>query len=719
MRDEDSRMPDLLIELLSEEIPARMQAKAAEDLNRLVSQALAEAGLACERSEAFVTPRRLALAAEGLPASSPDVREERKGPRIDAPDKAVEGFARSVGATMDQLEAREDKKGKVWFAVVERVGRSASDIAAEVLAKAASEFPWPKSMRWGGGSLRWIRPLRSILCILYDTNGAEVVPLDMEGIASGDFTCGHRFLAPEPFRVNSLKDYEIKLERAGVILRAEKRSELVWNGVRDAASERGLEAVEDRALLAEVAGLVEWPVVLTGEIGDEFLDLPSEVLRTSMREHQKFFSMRDPKTERIVGFATVADARTADNGETILAGNRKVLAARLSDARFFWENDVRAVESGGMAGMAAALADVTFHGNLGSQAERIERIASLARRLAPLVGAKPDVAEEAARVAKADLASQMVYEFPELQGTMGKHYSGVAGFGDGIPEACEEHYSPAGPFDEVPSAPVSICVGLADRLDVLAGFWAIDEKPTGSKDPFALRRAALGVIRLALANGLRLKLGEILPAAFSAHAARGAAGQGGKARAGAGDGRESVHSGGELGLLEFFHDRLKAHLRDEGVRHDVIDACLSMPGNDDLTLLVRRAEALARFLGTGDGENLLSGFRRAGNILLQAEEKDGAEHSGDADAELAEDPAETALFGVLAEAETVIRPAMDAEDFEAAMRAMAGLRTSIDAFFEAVQINAEDERLRRNRLRLLRRICAVCLEVADLSRIEG
>lgn len=706
-------MPDLLIEFHSEEIPARMQAKAAEDLKRLVSQGLAEAGLTCGRSEAFATPRRLALAVEGLPASSPDVREERKGPRVDAPDKAVEGFLRSVGVTKDQLEAREDKKGKVWFAVVERAGRAASEIAAEVLMKAASDFPWPKSMRWGDRSLRWVRPLRSILCILHDADGAQVVPLEIEGIASGDFTCGHRFLGPEPFRAKSLEDYETGLERAGVILRAEKRAELVWNGVRNAASERGLEAVEDKGLLAEVAGLVEWPVVLAGEIGDEFLYLPSEVLRTSMREHQKFFSMRDPKTERIVGFATVADTRAADDGATILAGNRKVLTARLSDAKFFWENDVRAVESGGMAGMAASLSEVTFHGKLGSQAERVERIAALARRLAPLVGAKPDVAEEAARVAKADLVSQMVYEFPELQGTMGKYYAGVAGLGDGIPEACEEHHLPAGPSDEVPAAPVSVCVGLADRLDALAGFWAIDEKPTGSKDPFALRRAALGAIRLALANGLRLKLGEILPAAFSAHALRAAADRGREVRAdagNAGDGRD---------LLEFFHDRLKVHLRDEGVRHDVIDACLSMPGNDDLTLLVRRAEALARFLGTGDGENLLSGFRRASNILLQAEEKDGAAHSGDADAELAEDPAESALFAALAETETVIRPAMDAEDFEAAMRAMAGLRAPIDAFFEAVQINAEDEKLRRNRLRLLRRICAVCLEVADLSRIEG
>lgn len=702
-----------MIEFHSEEIPARMQAKAAEDLKRLVSQGLAEAGLTCGRSEAFATPRRLALAVEGLPASSPDVREERKGPRVDAPDKAVEGFLRSVGVTKDQLEAREDKKGKVWFAVVERAGRAASEIAAEVLMKAASDFPWPKSMRWGDRSLRWVRPLRSILCILHDADGAQVVPLEIEGIASGDFTCGHRFLGPEPFRAKSLEDYETGLERAGVILRAEKRAELVWNGVRNAASERGLEAVEDKGLLAEVAGLVEWPVVLAGEIGDEFLYLPSEVLRTSMREHQKFFSMRDPKTERIVGFATVADTRAADDGATILAGNRKVLTARLSDAKFFWENDVRAVESGGMAGMAASLSEVTFHGKLGSQAERVERIAALARRLAPLVGAKPDVAEEAARVAKADLVSQMVYEFPELQGTMGKYYAGVAGLGDGIPEACEEHHLPAGPSDEVPAAPVSVCVGLADRLDALAGFWAIDEKPTGSKDPFALRRAALGAIRLALANGLRLKLGEILPAAFSAHALRAAADRGREVRAdagNAGDGRD---------LLEFFHDRLKVHLRDEGVRHDVIDACLSMPGNDDLTLLVRRAEALARFLGTGDGENLLSGFRRASNILLQAEEKDGAAHSGDADAELAEDPAESALFAALAETETVIRPAMDAEDFEAAMRAMAGLRAPIDAFFEAVQINAEDEKLRRNRLRLLRRICAVCLEVADLSRIEG
>ena len=487
-------MPDLLIEFLSEEIPARMQARAADDLKRLVTEGLVEAGLTYSGAAAFSTPRRLVLAVEGLLAESPSVREERKGPRVDAPEKALEGFLRSTGLAKDQLEARDDKKGQVWFAVIEKPGRPAAEIVAEVLEKTVRNFPWPKSMRWGAGTLRWVRPLHSILCLLSENGEASVVDLEIDGIRAGDATHGHRFMSPEQFSVASFDDYAAKLKRGHVILSADERAASIWHDATQAAFAQGLEVVEDKGLLAEVAGLVEWPVVLMGEIGEAFLGLPEEVLRTSMKEHQKFFSVKD-KSGRIVRFVTVANRETADSGATILAGNQKVLAARLADAKFFWENDLRVAEAG-MDAWVAALCNVTFHNKLGSQAERIDRIAALAREIAPVVGADADQAENAARVAKADLSSAMVNEFPELQGVMGEYYARAAGLGDDAAAVAQEHYQPLGPSDDVPSAPLSVAVALADKIDTLTGFWAIDEKPTGSKDPFALRRAALGVLRL-------------------------------------------------------------------------------------------------------------------------------------------------------------------------------------------------------------------------------
>ncbi|MEQ9040471.1 MAG: glycine--tRNA ligase subunit beta [Silicimonas sp.] len=718
-------MPDLLIELFSEEIPARMQAKAADDLRRLVTDALVEAGLTYAHAAAFATPRRLTLAVEGLLAESPAQREERKGPRTDAPDKALEGFLRSTGLTKDRLQARDDKKGQVWFAVIDKPGRPAADIVAEVLEATIRNFPWPKSMRWGGGNLRWVRPLHSILAILTNNGEVMIVPLDIDGITAGNTTEGHRFMGAGRFAVTSFEDYAAKLKRAHVILDPAERAEHIWHDATQAAFAHGLEVVEDRGLLAEVAGLVEWPVVLMGEIGEDFLGLPPEVLQTSMKEHQKFFSVKD-KTGRITHFVTVANRETADHGATILAGNRKVLSARLSDARFFWENDLRTIDRVGMKGMAEPLKDVTFHNKLGSQAERIERIAALAREIAPVVGAKPDLAEEAARIAKADLASEMVYEFPELQGIMGRYYAQAAGHDDGVPEACQEHYSPLGPSDAVPTHPVSVAVALADKIDTLTGFWAIDEKPTGSKDPFALRRAALGVIRLVLENELKTNLS----AALRNHYQRASEvmhritleekkKQGG----------DFVHAVGYVGnwpgqipmadLLSFLHDRLKVYLRDRGIRHDVIDACLAMPNADDLTLLVKRAEALSDFLKTEDGENLLLGFKRAHNILMQAQEKDGVEYSFGPDPKLAETDEEKALFAALDAAEAKIAPAMETEDFAAAMSAMAGLRGPIDAFFEAVQVNSDNQIVRRNRLNLLHRISAACLSVADLRKVDG
>ena len=502
-------MPDLLIELFSEEIPARMQARAREDLKKLITDGLVDTGLTYASAAAFSTPRRLALTVEGLAEESPALREERKGPRVGAPEKAIEGFLRATGLTLDQLETRNEKKGAVYFATIEKPGRAATDIVGEVLEKVIRTFPWPKSMRWGAGSLRWVRPLHSVLCILSREDGAEVVPLDIDGITSGDRTAGHRFMAPAAIQTTGFDDYAAKLKRGYVILDQAERADHIWHDATNMAFAQGLEVVDDKGLLAEVAGLVEWPVVLMGTIDDAFLGLPPEVLQTSMKEHQKFFSVRDPKTGRIVKFITVANRETSDDGAAILAGNQKVLAARLSDARFFWENDLR-VAANDPEQWVRALDNVTFHNQLGTQGQRIERIARLARHVAPMVGAEADLSARAARFAKADLSSEMVYEFPELQGLMGRYYALSAGMPAALAAAAEEHYAPLGPSDDVPVAPVSLAVALADKLDVLTGFWAIDEKPTGSKDPFALRRAALGVIRIALENNLRLPLGGLI-----------------------------------------------------------------------------------------------------------------------------------------------------------------------------------------------------------------
>jgi glycyl-tRNA synthetase beta chain len=755
-------MPDLLIELFSEEIPARMQPRARDDLRKMITDGLINAGLTYASAGAFSTPRRLALSVEGLTAHSPALREERKGPRTDAPDAALQGFLRSTGLTRDQLEIRDDKKAQVYFAVVEKPGRPAAEIVAEVLEATIRNFPWPKSMRWGAGSLRWVRPLHSILCILTTEAGAEVVPVAVDGIVAGNTTRGHRFMAPGAFAVTGFDDYAAKLRAAKVMLSADEREAEIWNTAQNLAFAQGLELVEDRALLTEVAGLVEWPVPLMGPIGADFLHLPPEVLQTSMREHQKFFSVKNPASGRIERFVTVANVQTADEGATILAGNGKVLAARLSDARFFWDNDLREAKAG-MGAWAEGLRAVTFHNKLGSQADRIDRIAALAAEIAPMVGADADVALQAARVAKLDLRSAMVGEFPELQGLMGMYYATEAGLPDAVAKAARDHYSPLGPSDAVPTDPVSVAVALADKLDTLTGFWAIDEKPTGSKDPFALRRAALGVIRLVLGNGVRVNMlhhflvGQVFDNLVKLESLKSLVSVVAEALAAVRREKqkhqpksfdvwrahiekvqqyEQMIEGFENqqkvmqqaladaariapDLLAFFHDRLKVFLKDEGIRHDVIDACLAMPGNDDLTLLVKRARALNATLATPDGANLVQGFKRANNILAQAEAKDGVEYSYGADPKFAETPEETALFAALDAAEAAIKPAMGTEDFTAAMAAMAALRVPVDAFFTAVQVNSDNPIIRRNRLNLLHRIRATCGQVADLTRIEG
>ena len=686
-------MPDLLIELFSEEIPARMQARAAEDLKKRVTDGLVEAGLTYAGAAEFVTPRRLTLTLQGLLASSPTLREERKGPRVDASDKAIAGFLRGAGVSRDQLEQRDDKKGAVFYALIDKPGRPAAAIVAEVLEQVIRSFPWPKSMRWGTGSLRWVRPLQSILCLLTDEDGGQIVPLEVDGIIAGDQTFGHRFMAPVALRVTGFDDYRDALKRAFVLLNSETRRALIWNDATTQAFASGLEVIEDPGLLAEVAGLVEWPVVLMGEIDPTFLDLPDEVLKTSMREHQKFFSVRNSKSGKIERFITVANRTSADQGATILAGNQRVLSARLADAKFFWENDLRVAKGAGLSFWIQALSNVTFHNKLGSEQARIDRIAGLARHVAPVAAADPDMAEQAARIVKADLSSEMVYEFPELQGIMGRYYAEAAGLPAEIAAACEAHYAPLGPSDAVPTAPISVAVALADKLDKLTGFWAIDEKPTGSKDPFALRRAALGVIRLLLENRLNVDLKSVFT-----------------------QGQADVDA---ENLLGFFHDRLKVYLRDKGIRHDVIDACIAMVGNDDLSLLSSRAAALSNFLKTDDGENLLQAFKRANNILTQAETKDGVEYSYGADAKYAEDGAECALFAALDAEAGAIEAAVVAQDFVAALSGMAGLRAPLDGFFEAVQVNDDNAVVRRNRLNLLNRIRAICLLVADFTKIEG
>lgn len=732
---------DYLLEIFSEEIPARMQKRAGDDLKKLVTDGLVNAGITYESAAAFTTPRRLCLNICGVLEESPTLREERKGPRVGAPEKALEGFLRGAGVARDELIVKADKKGDIYVAEIVKPGRQAAEVISEVVADVIRQFPWPKSMRWGMGPMRWVRPIHSVLSILEKLEDVVVVPIDVD-VPVGDSTEGHRFMGAGRFSVSGFEDYEAKLKAAFVMLDPSERADLIWHEATNGAFALGLEVVEDRALLAEVAGLVEWPVVLMGDIAEDFFDLPPEVLQTSMREHQKFFSVRNPKSGRIEKFITVANRETADSGATILAGNQKVLFARLSDAKFFWENDLRVP----LSDMALKLENVTFHNKLGSQSERVARIAALAREIAPMVGADADLAGQAAQICKADLSSEMVYEFPELQGLMGRYYAKKAGLPQEVANACELHYSPLGPSDDVPSEPVSVAVALADKIDTLTGFWAIDETPTGSKDPFALRRAALGVIRLTVENSERVELARCLGFGFGLHgllmsifdpkqyfdsySALRLVSQIGLPDLS----DEKIIELNDLGidhtdlrgphiffanLLSFFHDRLKVYLKDKGISHDVIDACLAMPGNDDLTLLVKRAEALQGFLKTDDGENLLQGYKRAANILRAEEKKDGVAYEGTPEVKYAEEEAERALFAALAEAGPKIEAALGDEDISGAMAALAGLRAPIDAFFDGVQVNAENAVVRRNRLCLLNNIREVMHKVAVFAEISG
>jgi glycyl-tRNA synthetase beta chain len=692
-------MPDLLLELFSEEIPARMQRRAAENLKSLVTNALVDQGVTYEGAKAFSTPRRLTLHIAGLAAGSRATREERKGPRVGAPEKALEGFLRGAGlSSIEEAQVVSDpKKGDFYVAVIEKPGRATPDIIADAMPGIIRSFPWPKSMRWGSGALRWVRPLHSIVASFGpETEEPEVIPFEIDGIRSGNITRGHRFHAPDAFEVRRLEDYAEKLEKAKVVLDPDRRKDIIAHDARNRAMALGLELVEDEGLLEEVAGLVEWPVVLVGSFEEDFLKLPDEVIRLTIRANQKCFVLRDPATGRLSNrFVAVSNIEAPDGGDTIIAGNEKVIRARLSDARFFFETDLNA----SLESRLPKLENVVFHEKLGSQGDRIRRLEALSREIAPLVGADADKAARAAKLAKADLVTQMVFEFPELQGQMGRTYAEAAGEDGSVALAIEEHYKPQGPSDQVPSDPVAISVALADKLDLLTGFWAIDEKPTGSKDPFALRRAALGVIRIVLENDLRLPMGELLARVNPAMA--------GEANALAAD------------LLSFFGDRLKVHLKDEGARHDLIDAVFALEGQDDLLMVVKRVEALGSFLATDDGANLLAGVKRAANILRAEEKKDGKPVEGAPQADHLAEPAEIALAAAIDTARGDIRKALAEENFAGAMTALAGLRGPVDRFFDDILVNADDPALRMNRLRLLAEIREATRAVADFSKIAG
>jgi glycyl-tRNA synthetase beta chain len=691
-------MAELLLELFSEEIPARMQNYAREDLARLLGDRLKAAGLDFDEIRTFATARRLTAVVNGLPKRSPDVHEERKGPRVDAPEAAINGFLKSAGLkSVDQAETREDKKGSYYVALLEKLGRATADVVAEIVPEIAKTFPWSKSMRWGSGKLRWVRPLHSVLC-LFD---GKVVDFEIDGIKSGKETRGHRFMAPKPFAVKNFKDYVEKLKDAFVILDGEERTALILKDAKALARKKGLTLVEDEGLLAENAGLTEWPVVLMGEFDKDFLSVPPEVLATAMKAHQKCFSVRkgDALANR---FIVVANLEAKDGGKAITAGNERVIRARLADAKFFFDQDRKV----SLEDRVPKLKEITFHEKLGTQYDRVQRIFRLAREIAPLVGADPDLAERAAVLAKADLVTDMVGEFPELQGVMGYYYALDQKENPAVAEAVAAQYKPVGPTEEVPRDPIAIAVALADKLDTLTGFWAVDEKPTGSKDPFALRRAALGVNRIILENELRMPLRDVLWRSLGAHVIDGVLPNR--------DERAILND-----LIAFFADRLKVYLRDQGARYDLIDAVFALPGQDDLLMIVRRIEALGRFLETDDGEHLLTGTKRALNILRIEEKKDGRSYDQAPDSALLQQPEEKALAKAVDEVGKAAAKAIAKEDFEAAMAAMAKLRAPVDVFFDHVTVNADDPKLRENRLRLLNQIRAATLEVADFSKISG
>jgi len=679
-------MPELLLELFSEEIPARLQRRAAEDLKKAVTNALVEAGLVYESAGAFATPRRLALTVTGLPPASPDTREERKGPKVGAPEQAIEGFLRAAGlGSIEEASIQSDpKKGDFYVAVLEKKGAPAPEILSRIIPEIVRKFPWGKPMRWGSGRLEWVRPLRAITATFGpDGEEPQVVDVEIDGLTASNVTYGHRFMAPEPIRVRRFDDYVQALEKARVVLDIDRRKQIIRSDAEHLAFAQGLELIADEGLLEEVAGLVEWPVVMMGSFEESFLKVPEEAIIATIRANQKCFCLRDSATGKLANkFILTANLLAEDGGATITAGNERVIRARLSDAKFFYEQDL----SARLETRLPKLETMVFHEKLGTQKDRVERLALLARRIAPLVGADAAAAERAARLAKADLVTEMVGEFPELQGLMGRYYALAQGESPEIATAIEDHYRPVGPSDRVPSEPVAIAVALADKLDLLTGFWSIDEKPTGSKDPYALRRAALGVIRIITENGLRLHLANVM-----------------------------VDPGD---LLAFFHDRLKVSLRDAGARHDLVDAVIA-EDSDDLLQISQRVTALGALLATEDGAALLAGYKRAANILAAEEKKDGRTYSGEGGVEALGGGEETALARAIAEARDRVPALLGKDDYPGAVAALAGLRAPVDAFFDAVLVNDPNPAIREQRLTLLARLRDTMHLVADFGKVAG
>ena len=674
-------MPDLLLELFSEEIPARLQRRAAEDLRKAVTTALVDAGLVYEGAKAFVTPRRLALTVSGIPPRSPDTHEDKKGPKVGAPQPAIDGFLRSAGlSSIEEAKIESDpKKGEFYVAHIHKPGAEAATLLSTLLPRVIADFSWPKSMRWGSGDTNWVRPLRAITATFgTDNDEPVVIPFAAAGLQSGQTTYGHRFLAPGAIRVRRFEDYLMGLERAKVVLDLDRRKDIIRSDAEHLAFAQGLSVIGDEGLLEEVAGLVEWPVVMMGAFDPAFLELPEEVIIATIRANQKCFCLRDGSGRLAPSFIITANTVAIDGGAAIIAGNERVIRARLSDAKFFYENDLATPLEHGLP----KLEDTVFHAKLGTQFARVERLVKLAGQIAPQVGADPERAKRAAMLAKADLTTGMVGEFPELQGLMGRYYAQAQGEPADIANAIEQHYKPVGPTDQVPTDPVAIAVALADKLDLLTEFWRINEKPTGSRDPFALRRAALGVIRIITENGLRFPLLV------------------------------------EPDLLAFFHDRLKVSLRDAGARHDLIDAVLS-PESNDILQITQRAEALSSLLSSPDGINLLAGYRRAANILAAEEKKFALTYDGEVKPELLQLPEETALAAAVTTVQPAVAARVAADDFTGAMGDLAALRAPVDAFFETVLVNDPDPATRINRLNLLGRLRQTMHLVADFSKIAG
>jgi glycyl-tRNA synthetase beta chain len=807
-------MPDLLLELFSEEIPARMQAKAAEDLRRMVTDKLVAEGLVYEGAKAFATPRRLALTVHGMPARQPDLKDERRGPKVGAPDAAVQGFLKSTGlASLDEAKIQRDpKKGDFYIALIEKPGRATLEVLADMLPVIVRTFPWPKSMRWGArsakpGALQWVRPLHAIVATFgLETEDPDVVKFSVDGIEAGHTTYGHRFMAPAPIAVRRFEDYAAKLLDAKVVLDPEARKDVILAEAKTLAQAQNFELFEDSGLLEEIAGLVEWPVVLMGDFDQDFLELPGEVIRSTIRNNQKCFVVRNSQTGRLVPkFILVSNIEALDGGRAIVAGNERVIRARLSDAKFFYESDRRTKLEDRLPKFEAVL----FHEKLGTQAARIARIEELAVEISPLVGADVNKARRAAKLAKADLLTEIVGEFPELQGTMGTHYAQKQGEDGEVAFAIEQHYQPKGPDDIAPMLPVSIAVALADKIDMLIGFWAIDERPTGSKDPYALRRAALGVIRIIVENKLRFPLRPIIGSKFVTgflnavygfgrivegfeDLSRGYEGQRGEDLVRQLDaayiapafrylcdrdrvvsdlrlltcnpefdekcedypgplyeeairsisnvfgeleptvqgdissvtpkGQAVIHQLEDrfsLDLLSFFADRLKVQLREQGARHDLVDAVFALGGQDDMLMVVRRVEALGQFLDSDDGKNLLAGIKRASNILAIEEKRDKRTFEGAPNPALYSLPEEKALADAIDLVNVEASVAVMNEDFASAMSFLATLRPAVDAFFDKVKVNDDDPKVRENRLKLLNEIRAATRAVADFSRIEG